>query len=88
LEHFQGTLCHDHWKPYFQFNCLHALCNAHHVRELERAWEQAGQRWATKMQYLLLEMNDATLKAGGVPERKSRSQIAQPLSKCFDPRRQ
>ena len=65
LEHFQGTLCHDHWKPYFQFNCLHALCNAHHLRELERAWEQEGQRWATKMQALLLEMNEATLKAGG-----------------------
>jgi len=65
LAHFQGTLCHDHWKPYFQFNCRHALCNAHHLRELERAWEQDGQRWAKKMQALLLEMNDATLKAGG-----------------------
>jgi transposase len=64
LEHFHGTLCHDHWKPYFQFNCLHALCNAHHLRELENAWEQDGQRWAKKMQELLLEMNDATTNAG------------------------
>jgi transposase len=63
LEHFQGTLCHDHWKPYFQFKCLHALCNAHHLRELESAWEQDGQRWAKKMQDLLLEMNEATMKA-------------------------
>jgi transposase len=65
LEHFRGTLCHDHWKPYFQFNCSHALCNAHHLRELERAWEQDAQRWARKMQALLLEMNDAAIKAEG-----------------------
>lgn len=65
LEHFHGTLCHDHWKPYFQFKCRHALCNAHHLRELERAWEQDGQQWAKEMQDLLLEMNEATDQAGG-----------------------
>ncbi len=65
LQHFRGILCHDHWKPYFQLQCLHALCNAHHLRELERAWEQDGQRWAKTMQDLLLEINDSTTKAGG-----------------------
>jgi len=65
LQHFQGILCHDHWKPYFQFHCQHALCNAHHLRELERAWEQDGQQWAKKMQQLLLDINAATDKAGG-----------------------
>jgi transposase len=28
LPQFTGILCHDHWKPYFKLNCLHALCNA------------------------------------------------------------
>jgi len=65
LEHYRGTLCHDHWKPYFQFLCLHALCNAHHLRELERAWEQDDQQWAKQMQDLLLEINEATDTAGG-----------------------
>jgi len=65
LEHFHGTLCHDHWKTYFQFDCTHSLCNAHHLRELEYAWIQDGQRWALKMQLLLLEANDATTQAGG-----------------------
>jgi transposase len=65
LPHFEGILCHDHWKPYFQLKCQHALCNAHHLRELERAWEQDGQHWAKDMQDLLLEMNDATNQAGG-----------------------
>lgn len=46
LPRFTGTLCHDHWKPYYRYGCTHALCNAHHLRELTRAWEQDGQEWA------------------------------------------
>lgn len=38
---FKDILCHDHWKPYYHYtDCLHSLCNAHHLRELERAYEQ------------------------------------------------
>jgi transposase len=65
LQHFRGILCHDHWKPYFGFTCEHVLCNAHHLRELERAFEKEDQQWALDMQNLLLEINEATLKAGG-----------------------
>lgn len=65
LPAFQGILCHDHWKPYYRFDCLHSLCNAHHLRELERAWEQDGQQWAKQMQQLLLEINKAVDEAGG-----------------------
>jgi len=65
LPGFSGVLCHDHWKPYYRYNCMHALCNAHHLRELERAWEQDEQQWAKQMQALLCEMNNAVLDAGG-----------------------
>jgi len=41
------------------------LCNAHHLRELERAWEQDKQQWAKQMQKLLCEMNSAVHDAGG-----------------------
>ena len=58
LPHFTGILCHDHWKPYYQYTkCQHSLCNAHHIRELERAWEQENMQWAKDMQTLLKEMN-------------------------------
>ncbi|MDD5273953.1 MAG: IS66 family transposase [Methylovulum sp.] len=54
---FEGILCHDHWKPYYHYTgCLHSLCNAHHLRELERAYEQDGQQWAKAMQDLLLDI--------------------------------
>lgn len=65
LPGFQGILCHDHWKPYFQYGTFHSLCNAHHLRELERAWEQDKQQWAQKMMVLLKEINKATDEAGG-----------------------
>ena len=60
LPNFDGVLCHDHWKAYFTYIFLHALCNAHHLRELERAYEQDHQRWAKNMKKLLLEMNQLT----------------------------
>ena len=66
LPEFHGVLCHDHWKPYFIYDCTHALCNAHHLRELERAWEQDGQAWAGKMKALLEAINAAVSAAGGV----------------------
>jgi transposase len=66
LPEYTGTLMHDHWKPYYRLPCYHALCNAHHLRELERAWEQDRQQWAKQMQVLLLEINEAVDAAGGV----------------------
>ena len=65
LPFFKGVLCHDHWKPYYQYDCTHALCNAHHLRELERAWEQDHQQWAKSMQTLLIDIEKAVKAAGG-----------------------
>ena len=65
LPTYQGIICHDHWKPYFSYDCLHALCNGHHLRELERAVEQDNQKWAEQMITLLNEINTATINAGG-----------------------
>jgi transposase len=65
LPRFKGILCHDHWKPYYKYDCTHALCNAHHLRELTRAWEQDGQTWAKQMKELLEMMNRNVTAAGG-----------------------
>ena len=56
LGEYTGVVVHDCWKPYFGFDkCEHALCCAHLLRELN-ALIEAGQRWASEMKALLLEM--------------------------------
>jgi len=61
LPEFIGRLIHDHWKSYFNFDCLHGLCNAHHLRELLFLFEEEKQTWAGDMMKLLLAMHDFTL---------------------------
>jgi transposase-like protein len=53
---FEGRCVHDGWKPYFKFGCLHALCNAHHLRELTGVAEEDCQEWPGEMIDLLLEI--------------------------------
>jgi len=60
LEHYTGCAVHDHWKSYFTFSCEHALCNAHHLRELTYLAEQEKQDWAKPMIALLLEAKKAS----------------------------
>ena len=74
LPRFRGVLVHDHWKPYLTYDdCKHSLCNAHHLRELERAFEQDGQRWAKQMAELLDTINDAVHAAGGkLPKKEAK----------------
>jgi transposase len=49
-----GIVTHDHWKPYFTMSGVkHALCNAHHLRELKALIEIEQEPWATRMYALL-----------------------------------
>jgi transposase len=74
LTHFLGRAVHDGLASYQLFvQCLHALCNAHHLRELTFVEEQLGQHWAGDLKQLLREMKraaDAAVRAGlaAVPE--------------------
>jgi len=60
---FTGTLVHDGWRPYRDLACLHALCNAHHLRELTYVFEEMKQAWAGELiEHLLAayqEVNEA-----------------------------
>jgi transposase len=77
LPHFSGTLVHDHWKPYYRYSCTHALCNAHHLRELTYAEEIDGQQWAKALRELLLEMNSAIEKSKSPLSSKRRKDFLQ-----------
>jgi len=61
LDGLAGIVVHDHWKPYYTISgVLHALCNAHHLRELQGLVEIEGEVWAADMQRLLRRACHAT----------------------------
>lgn len=48
-------LVHDHWKPYFKYEALHALCNQHLLRELKFLAEELHEDWARELSTFLIE---------------------------------
>ena len=55
-----GTVVHDHWKPYCARKArvdAHALCGAHHLRELKAIEEIEKEPWAKAMADLLTGAN-------------------------------
>ncbi len=57
LPKFRGRAVHDGLTSYWQYEqCEHALCNAHHLRELTFVEEELGQSWAKHLKGLLLEI--------------------------------
>ena len=59
LPSFSGVAVHDGFTPYRRYDCSHALCNGHHLRELTAVEEQGGQPWASELARLLVELNSA-----------------------------
>src|SRR5271168_1154574 len=59
-----GIVVHDHFKPYYMLpNVDHALCNAHHLRELKALIEIEKEPWAKRMYRVLLKANKAVKRA-------------------------
>ena len=64
LPAFGGVAVHDNWSAYWQYDhCQHALCNVHHLRELNAVEENFGQPWATRFKTFLLSAKAAVEQA-------------------------
>ncbi|MEQ6341714.1 MAG: transposase [Gammaproteobacteria bacterium] len=49
-----GTLVHDHFKPYYTLeHVTHALCGAHHLRELKGLEDIEKESWTQRLSRLL-----------------------------------
>jgi transposase len=62
LAQFLGISIHDAWGSYFLYDCEHALCLVHVLRDLVFLAEQ-GLLWADELKSLLLDMKEATQQA-------------------------
>lgn len=73
-----GVIVHDHFKPYFTLKGVgHALCNAHHLRELKALIDIEKERWATQMSRLLVTAAKAVRRA----VKQGQSAVAEPISR-------
>jgi transposase len=63
LPGFTGISIHDAWGSYFLYDCEHAFCLVHVLRELVFQAEEQGANWAAKLIDLLLLMKQATQDA-------------------------
>jgi transposase len=59
-----GVIVHDHFKAYYALRgAQHALCNAHHLRELQALIEIEREPWASVMHALLRAANKQVCEA-------------------------
>ena len=74
LPRYKGTMVHDAYSVYPMYTeASHALCHAHHLRELRAYTELYGHSWSKEMTKTLLEMKQAVEKAdGALPEEEVR----------------
>ena len=63
LPNFTGISIHDRWRSYFLYECEHALCIVHLLRELVFLAEEQHAVWAADLKALLLDMKTATEQA-------------------------
>ena len=81
LQGADGVIVHDHFKSYYRHfpGLAHALCNAHHLRELNALIEYDREKWAADMKALLLTLHSLVRQA---KERKM-SSLSPPLLEKF-----
>jgi transposase len=61
---YHGVSVHDGWTSYRHFHTArHAVCNAHHLRELTCVEEELQQDWAGNLTALLCQMRTAVEQA-------------------------
>lgn len=78
LPRFFGVAVHDRWKPYLSYDCRHAFCGAHLLRDLADVSEVASQEpWTGAMAKLLVNAKSRVETAlaagkGGLSHRQYR----------------
>jgi transposase len=69
LPNYTGISVHDRWVSYDDYDCGHALCNAHLLRDLKFLAEENDSDWAAKMIAVLVQAS--RYKKEGLLDEKS-----------------
>jgi transposase len=88
LPAYRGTCVHDGWPAYgYYYQCRHALCGAHLLRELTYIEEshphQRGQ-WAEPMAKLLLEIKAAVERARAAGAARLHGEEEEQFRRCYE----
>jgi transposase len=73
LPPFKGRVVHDDLPSYFQYDFLHALCNAHHLRVLLFLQERYPQKWIEPLIALLLKIKQKV----EIAQRKNQTKLSE-----------
>ena len=84
LLHYHGRAVHDFWAPYFKLPCLHALCNAHLLRELVAVYKNFAQSWANDLHDVLVECNNAVKLAKAQGKTRLSNYMLRKLNRAYD----
>lgn len=78
LPRCKNWIIHDHLKAYFIYkNCLHALCNEHHLRELKFLFEEHQEEWADELSRFLIQANKRVQEQGVLSEKEFKIALAE-----------
>ena len=76
LPHFKGIIVHDFYHSYLGYECQHALCNAHLLRDLQAVVDRDdGQGWATRLSRLLVTSHRLVQRA----QQQEEATLPQPI---------
>jgi transposase len=85
LPGYKGILVHDHLKAYLRYtDCLHSLCNAHHLRELVFLLERGNLGWAGEMIRLLVVMKKCVDRAKARQQNQLQPELSRLLMQRYD----
>lgn len=85
LDGFAGVAVHDGYHSYRTYDLTHALCNAHHQRELQAAAEtHPDQTWPAAISAILDELNAAAHTARELDLPHIPPEVLDPLTSRYD----
>ena len=84
LPPFHGVVEHDGYSSYPQYTqCEHALCNAHHLRELRFLQEHEKQQWAGNLKNHLLACHSTVEEARATAATSLSPQVIEHLTATY-----